>query len=174
MNDTLVPIPELDFCPRYKANLETGKIWDDERKSYLKIKPNLYGYRYSTFNVNGDMRRCSVHTLIYSAGMGVKSDYWKAMRLQINHKNGKDDDSFKSLELCSHKQQYEDEYDPHVRSKLGKGTRLSKEDVRDIRACYEVFEGKVSYFAHCLSQVFGCHYITIKNVIDGKSFKNVG
>ncbi|WP_431798871.1 hypothetical protein [Halobacillus andaensis] len=175
----LVPIPELDFSKDYLADLDKGLIWSVKSNRYLKQKANRFGYRYTSLKVNGKPTPYSIHSLIMSAGMGVKCDWWLNQGLEINHddKFGDNPDSFYKMSLCTRKQQYEEKYDPSVRAKLGKSKRLREDEVCEILEQFIEFRDtngfKFSSFVLKMSEAYGKHYNTVYYLLKGKSHKRL-
>lgn len=176
--ETLIPIPELDFDPDYLANTKLGKIWSHKSGRYLDPKPNKrFGYCYTTVIIDGKPKPYSVHNLIMSAALGVKKKWWRDQGLEINHisdcPDTKSMNHIGNLELRTRKGQYDDE----CRSKLGKGRRLKLEEVRQIlfdwREWQKDKENKFSAFCNLKKDEYGVSYSCIEGIVKRKTWKRI-
>lgn len=171
----LVPIPELDYDSNYLADVKNGRIWSKKSNRWLlegyKGENDSFGYAYTS--IKG--KPYSIHSLIMSAHLGVKKDYWiKKLGLEINHIDGnKKNNAISNLELKSRK----DQYDERVRKKLGKGQRLKPEEIFEILEQYQEFKDeddfKLSKFCRMMAEAYEKHYNTIAALLKGKSYQKL-
>lgn len=174
----LVPIAELDFSLDYLADVENGRIWSNKSDRWLNPKPNKrFGYCYSTFIVDGKKKPYSIHTLIMSAHLGVKKEWWLSQRLEVNHisddPDTKQKNGISNLELKTRKQQYDDT----CRAKLGKGKRLKVDEASLILGQWEYWkqdeDNKKSTYCNMMSEEYGCSYSCIEDIINRKTWSHV-
>lgn len=170
-NIELIPIPELE-SDNYLADIFNGRIWNVKAERWVNSNPNKrFGYCYSSF----DGKPYSIHTLIMSAVLDQKKEWWRQQGLEINHiSKDKSDNSMSNLELVNRKQQYEDE---EVRAKLGKGKRLSIHEVKEIKYTFDQLlnegELKTSQIINFLSEQYSVTYSAIENIIKGKTHRKI-
>ncbi|MDP4549822.1 HNH endonuclease [Alkalihalobacillus macyae] len=167
----LTPIPG-NFS-NYLCDVENGRIWNKKTEKFLAVNPNkTYGYVY--VNIRSDDGKWvskGLHVWVMASHFG--SFNWKELGLEVNHINRHEkwNNGIHNLELTTRKEQYNC---PELRRDMGKGKRLIADEVKLIREAFATYEGKVSAFCNYLAyEVFGCHYITIKNIVDGKTWKKI-
>lgn len=181
----LTPIPELkkhgeNVYRNYLADTMGGRIYSIKSGRFLKSGANKrYGYCYVTCKLKGKGRPYAVHQLVFSSYFGQTiGEYSQNGKYEINHivnEDGKKvDNSISNLELTTRKGQYDASVDPHVRSKLGKKRKkFTYDEVLDIRREYEQSELKFSTYCNVKAEEFGCHPITIYNLLTRKTYKDV-
>lgn len=160
----------------YKADIERGMIYSLVSDRWLNPKtPNRFGYLFTTLKDNyGNAVPMSVHSIMMSAHLQKPVKHYLSQGLEVNHIDfDKTNNNIENLELVTHKEQFCDV----VRSRMGRGTRLSDGEVQYIKYVAAVAKAKEQYAINKLSnyfaQKFGKDYVTIFNILKGNTYKNV-
>lgn len=138
-------------------------------RKIMKLSPNHDGYYRVSMKVGGRKIARFVHGLVAEAFIGEKPNE----KITVNHKNGiKNDNRVENLEYMTVKENIHHARD--VLKVLGKGNggykKLTVSQVRDIRNI-----GTTLTYSEALKYAdkFGVTAVTILNVRNGKTWKNI-
>lgn len=173
----LTPIPSNRGLNNYLADTIKGRIWSKRTNSWLSTNKNDNGYVYNTLiDDSGESCRYGVHRLIMASYTGIPLEMFKRGGIEVDHfpnEEEKWNNSITNLQMSSRKTQYRES----TRSKMGKGKRLTEEEVCEILEQLQEWKSdennKLSDFIHMTAEAYDQSYRNIWNIVYGKSWKHL-
>lgn len=173
----LTPIPSEKGLSNYLVDTMNGLIWSKLDNRVLFLNPNSNGYVYCTvLHDNGERKSYGVHRLVMSSFSGIPLEMFKRGGIEIDHypnENEKWNNSILNLQMSDRKGQYRES----TKIKMGKGKRLTEEDVCEILEQLKEWKlddnNKISDFIHMTSEAYEQTYRNVWNIVNGKSWKQL-
>lgn len=173
----LTPIPSKYGFSSYLCDTINGRIFSKKSNKYLSAGKNDNGYVYNTLiDDNGKAHSYGVHRLVMASCSGIALEHFKRGEIEVDHYPKEDEkwnNRIDNLKMSSRKAQYRES----TRAKMGKGKRLTEDEVRKI--LYELKEwkangnNKLSDFIHIKTKEVGQGYRNIWNIVTGKTWRHL-
>lgn len=173
----LTPIPSYKGLNSYLADTINGRIWSKKNERFLTSNPNDNGYVYNSIT-HDDGTRCAygVHRLVMASISGIPLEHFKRGEIEVDHypkEEEKYNNRMDNLQMSSRKMQYRES----TRSKMGRGRRLTDEEVIQILDMLEEWkseeDNKLSDFVHMIAEMYEQSYRNAYNIVYGKTWKHL-